>query len=95
MRAVRRRGSIVWQQRSGNETRDTVYQKWHYPRTETIDSRDGITVKLSYGHHCCFFGFSGDSMNEFGSCACPIYFVRVYLPEIGANGKGVLITVST
>lgn len=46
---------------------NTVYQKWRYPGRETIDSRDSITVKLSYGHHCCFFGFSGDSMNEYGS----------------------------
>jgi len=43
---------------------NTVYQKWRYSGKGTVDSRDSITVKLSYGHHCCFFGFSGDSMNE-------------------------------
>ncbi len=43
---------------------NTVYQKWHYSGKGTVDSRDGITVKLSYCHHRCFFGFSGDSMNE-------------------------------
>jgi len=43
---------------------NTVYQKWHYPGKETVDSSDSITVKLSYGHCRCFFGFSGDSMNE-------------------------------
>jgi hypothetical protein len=29
---------------------NTVYQKWHYPAKETIDSRDNITVKFSTGH---------------------------------------------
>ena len=43
---------------------NTVYQKWHYQGKETVDSRDSITVKLSYCHRRCFFGFSGDSMNE-------------------------------
>ncbi len=32
----------------------TVYQKWRYPGKGTVDSRDSITVKLSYGHHRCF-----------------------------------------
>ena len=43
---------------------NTVYQKWHYSGKGTVDSRDGITVKLSYCHHRCFFGFSGDSMKK-------------------------------
>jgi len=46
---------------------NTVYQKWKSPGRETVDSRDSITVKLSYCHRRCFFGFSGDSMNKYGS----------------------------